>query len=349
MSRRLRVVHYLNQFFGGMGGEEKANVPVEVREGAVGPARALDQLLTDRGSVVATIICGDNYINESTDSALAAVTRALSDARPDVVIAGPAFDSGRYGLACGHVCKAAQEMGIAALTAMHPENPGVLSFRRDVVMVPTGSSPAEMQKVLSAMLPIALKLGTAQELGPPAEEGYIPRGIRKVVVRDEPGYKRGVDMLVAKLKGQPFQTEVPFQEPERVEPAAPIADLSQASIALMSTGGLTPKGNPERQTSGNPDRYFTYNVEGLQTLTSDEWEAFHGGYFNQLASDNPNYVMPLSYLRKFEEEGAVGRTHHIIFTLPGVGTPVDKSRRFGLQIAQELKEAGVDGCILVAT
>ena len=29
----VRVVHYLNQFFGGIGGEEKADVPVEVRLG----------------------------------------------------------------------------------------------------------------------------------------------------------------------------------------------------------------------------------------------------------------------------------------------------------------------------
>ena len=32
MGGPLRVVHYVNQFFGGIGGEEKANVPVEVRE-----------------------------------------------------------------------------------------------------------------------------------------------------------------------------------------------------------------------------------------------------------------------------------------------------------------------------
>ena len=32
----VRVVHYLNQFFGQIGGEEKANVPPEVVRGAVG-------------------------------------------------------------------------------------------------------------------------------------------------------------------------------------------------------------------------------------------------------------------------------------------------------------------------
>ena len=38
-----RVVHYLNQFFGGMGGEERADTPVTVKEGAVGPGLFFDK------------------------------------------------------------------------------------------------------------------------------------------------------------------------------------------------------------------------------------------------------------------------------------------------------------------
>jgi len=41
MSGPLRVVHYVNQFFGGIGGEEQAHVGVTVKAGAVGPGRAL--------------------------------------------------------------------------------------------------------------------------------------------------------------------------------------------------------------------------------------------------------------------------------------------------------------------
>ena len=77
--------------------------------------------------------------------------------------------------------------------------------------------------------------------------------------------------------------------------------------------------------------------------------AFHGGYYNQIASDNPNYILPLSHLRHFEDEGTVGPIYPRIITLPGVSTPVEKSKRLGAQMAQELQEAGVDACILVAT
>ncbi len=40
MAQPIRVVHYVNQFFGGIGGEERARTPLEVREGPLGPGRA---------------------------------------------------------------------------------------------------------------------------------------------------------------------------------------------------------------------------------------------------------------------------------------------------------------------
>lgn len=349
MAGPLRVVHYINQFFGGIGGEEKANAPGEVRDGPIGPGRLLQQLLGDQGSVVATIICGDNYISEKQEQALDAITTTLRDVAPDIVIAGPAFDAGRYGLACGAVCQAAQAMGIPAVAAMHPENPGVLTHRRAVIIVPTGTSPAEMQDALSRVHRIALKLGRGVGLGPSEVEGYLPTGLRKTTTRLQPGYIRAVDMLIKKLKGEFFQSEVPFHAPEAVPPAAPLIDLSKSTIALITTGGLIPKGNPDRQTSGDPDRYFTYSIEGLEALDGSDWEAFHGGYYNQIASDNPNYILPLSHLRKLEADGFVGPIFRQIIAMPGVSTPVAKSQRLGVQIAQELQQGGVDACILVAT
>ena len=52
----LRVVHYINQFYGGIGGEEKADVKPELREGAVGPGLAINGALGDKGEIVATVI-----------------------------------------------------------------------------------------------------------------------------------------------------------------------------------------------------------------------------------------------------------------------------------------------------
>lgn len=349
MNKKIRLVHYLNQFFGGLGGEDKANLPLQVVEGQIGPGRPLQQSLGDKGEIVATLVCGDNYINEEKEQARAAVLAALERLNPDVVVAGPAFDSGRYGLACGEVCAAARIKGIPAVTAMHPDNPGVTQYRREVYILPTGDNPGEMVKILSRMAQFALKLGQGTLIGQASEEGYLPRGIRKTTTVAEPGWKRAVDMLAAKVNGRPFHTEIPVLLPERVRPAMPIADPSKAVIGLVTTGGLIPKGNPDRQVSSRPDKYLCYSVGGQTTLDPHDWEAFHGGYFNGTARENPNYILPLKPMRILESQGVVGKVHPVIFTMPGVGTPVLKAKGLGSEIAQELVEGGVDGVLLVST
>lgn len=142
MQEPLRVVHYVNQFFGGIGGEEVANAEVSVVEGAVGSGRALQQALGEQGTVVHTIICGDNYANDRFEEAQAAIETQLRALQPDVLIAGPAFGSGRYGASCMQACKIATGMGLAALTGMHPDNPGAVSALPDVYVVPTGETSA---------------------------------------------------------------------------------------------------------------------------------------------------------------------------------------------------------------
>ena len=56
-----RVVHYLNQFFVGVGGEEAAGKPPSRIDGPVGPGRRLQALLGDGFEIVATVWCGDDY------------------------------------------------------------------------------------------------------------------------------------------------------------------------------------------------------------------------------------------------------------------------------------------------
>src|SRR6059058_4215752 len=59
MMARRRVVHYLNQFFAGIGAEDRADEPPGVVPGAVGPGRALAEALGDQAEIVATVYCGD--------------------------------------------------------------------------------------------------------------------------------------------------------------------------------------------------------------------------------------------------------------------------------------------------
>ena len=55
-----RVVHYVNQFFAGKGGEDAAGSGPGRLEGPTGPGRRLAQLLGDGFEVVATVHCGDD-------------------------------------------------------------------------------------------------------------------------------------------------------------------------------------------------------------------------------------------------------------------------------------------------
>lgn len=59
--------------------------------------------------VTHTIICGDNYIGTNTDAAVATILGMLEDKEFDIFLAGPAFQAGRYTVACGTICKAVKK------------------------------------------------------------------------------------------------------------------------------------------------------------------------------------------------------------------------------------------------
>ena len=345
----MRIVHFLNQFFAGLGGEEMANIPVQVVDGAVGPGRALQQAVGSTHEVVATITVGDNYFSEENAAAVTAVREALERLKPDVVIAGPALNAGRYGLACGHVCAIAKDLGIPAVTGMYPENPGVLEWGKQVYIVPTDEAPTGLAQDLKHMAGLALKMASGQELGPAEEEGYLPRGIRRPGVRDKRGSLRAVDMLTARLHDRPFKTELPGIVPDRVEPALFTGDLRDATVGLVTTGGLVPKGNPDKMVRGGSTTHFAYSIEGLDTMSSDAWECIHRGFFTDITDQNPNYILPLNVIRAMEKSGEIGRVHNTFLSVAGVGTAVANSQRIGREMAEELKAAGIDVCVMVAT
>ena len=101
MEEKWKIVHYLNQFFAGIGGEEEARAGLSEVDGPVGSGRALETVLNGRGSVVTTIYCGDDYFVENQDETVAEALKIIKRRKPDLFIAGPAFNAGRYGQA-GH-------------------------------------------------------------------------------------------------------------------------------------------------------------------------------------------------------------------------------------------------------
>ena len=346
----IRVVHYINQFYGGIGGEEKADVKPEIREGVVGPGMALKAALGNEADIVATVICGDSYFNENMEEASAAILEMVKKYNPDLFIAGPAFNAGRYGVACGSICKAVKEkLNIPVITGMYVENPGVDMFKKDLYIVETANAATGMRQAIPAIAKLALKLAKNESIGAPQEEGYIPRGVRKNVFKSERGSKRAVDMLVAKLKGEKFETEYPMPDFDRVAPNPPMLDMKKAKIALVTSGGIVPKGNPDRIESSSASKYGKYDLTGVNDLTAETYETAHGGYDPTYANIDADRVLPVDVLRDLEKEGVIGELHKYYYATVGNGTSVANAKKFAATFAQELVKDGVQAVILTST
>ena len=349
MGQPARIVHYVNQFFGGIGGEDKADTPLQVREGPVGPGRAIQQIVGAQGTVVATLIGGDDYVAEREDEAGAAIREALQRLRPDLVLAGPAFDSGRYGLGCALTCRVAQSLGIAAVTGMYPDNAAIITHRREVLAVPTGLDPTEMKAILTRMVGLGLRRVHGEPLGSAAEEGYIPRGIRRLVVKDKVGYERAVDMLLAQVAGRPVASEIQVQQYDRVTPAPPVGDLSRSLIGIVVSTGIVPRGNPDHLPGARALAAGRYSIDGLGSLDVARWESAHGGFNTKILNTrSPDYALPLGTLRALEAEGAIGGIHPWFYSTVGNQTAVGPARAIGRRVAEEFRDAGVAAALQVS-
>ncbi len=343
-----RVVHYINQFFAGIGGEDKADHELEVREGVVGPGLALANALKGEAEIVATIICGDNFAAMHSEQVCAAVENACKQYQADLLLAGPAFNAGRYGTACGMVSSFVQKnVGIPAVTAMYKENPGVDIYKKDLYIVETGDSARGMGTAVPAMAKLALALLKGEQ--PSKEHGYIERGVRVNTFYDTCGAERAVTMLLKKIKGEPFTTEYPMPVFDRVEPRPAVKDMKSATIALVTSGGIVPKGNPDHIAASSAQNYGEYSLSGINDLTADKHQTAHGGYDQTYANQDADRVLPVDVLRDLEKEGVIGKLHEMWYATVGNGTSVANARRFGQEIGQKLKDAQVQAVILTST
>jgi glycine reductase len=348
--RPLSVVHYLNQFFGGIGGEDKAHAEPQIKMGPIGPGKAVEGALGERGKVAATIICGDNYFAERIEDATTEVMNLIKSQEPDVVIAGPAFDAGRYGIACGAVCKRVQnELGIPAVTGMFVENPGVDLYRKDVYIVETENSARKMSEVISKMVNIACRLAAKEEIGKPSLEGYFARGYLRNEISDRIGAERVVSMLLGKLRGEPIQSEVRPPKYDRVNPAPGLRDLHGATIALVTDGGLVPNGNPDKIQAREATRFGSYSFKDKEGLNPGDYEVNHVGYSPVFVLQDPHRLVPVDVMQDLEKEGVIGKLHKKFYSTAGAVCVVENIKKMGQAIAKELKDEGVSGVILTST
>jgi glycine reductase len=337
-----RIVHYINQFFAGVGGEEEAGAGPGLIEGAAGPGRRLAELLAPDHEVVATVWCGDDVASGLAGE----IVRLVRTVEPDLVVAGPAFTSGRYGLACARVVAAAQEAGLASVASMHEDNPG-LDEAGAVPVLASGEVARRMAPSLDRLAAGIRRLLDGEVLT--AEDGRIGKLARRPVVADASAASRAVDIALARLGGDTTATEIPLPRFDRVTPAAPVADASAVMIALLTEGALVPGENPDGLESARATKWLRYSLDGRDALEPGEYMSVHGGFSTAWANEDPHRILPLDSARELEAEGAIGGLFGEYFVTAGNGTSVANARRFGIEWAADLRHSGARAAILTAT
>lgn len=349
-----RVMHFLNQFFAGLGGEDRADMRVGFSEGPLGPSRRLQALLGDSVKIAVTAYCGDNYFAKNRDEALEKISQISKKHNIKMVIAGPAFASGRYGFSCVEVCHfLSRSLGLSCVTGMYIENPGLVGYQQykdvGVIAFPTAKGVSGMEEALSTMARCVLKMASGSPIGSASEEGYIPRGLRVIEVVKDTGAKRAVDMLLNKVANCPFATEIPVESLGEVPVAPRIASVAHSCLALATTCGVILPGNPDGFKVFRNTKWRKYSINEMNSMTDTRWNVLHGGYNNTFISENPNYGVPLDACRELEKKGVLARLYPYFYGTTGVNALISVMERIGSEVASDMKAEGVDAALLVST
>jgi sarcosine reductase len=191
-------------------------------------------------------------------------------------------------------------------------------------------------------------LGAIEQLGSSKLRAFYSPAYRQQMV-EKSGAERSVDMLLAKINGNSFETEVPLPQYEPPIPAKPIKDIAKANIGLISSGCVIPKGNPDGLTPGFSTSFSGYSIKDIDRLCSDGYKVYHIGFKLDYVNKDLNRIVPLDVMRAMEKEGIIGKLNDTYYTYAGAGTSPDSSSRIAKGIIKRLKADGVDAVILVST
>ena len=294
---------------------------------------------------VGTVVCGDSYFADQPEAAASTCLDLMRPLQPDIVLAGPAFNAGRYGVACGALAEILQrELGVTVVTGMYAENPAVELYRKQVA-----DREDRPERCDHARHPQGRCSTLARKLR--AGEALTARDRRLFPARPRAaGHRRHNRRPSArsrcccnKLRGEPYQTEVVLPTFGRNAAPSPLADLRDKLVALVTDGGLVPAGNPDNIESFAATRWGTYDIAGADRLAPEDYEVSHGGYDNRYVRQDPHRLVPLDAAREMERNGQIGRLFDKFVSTTGLSNPIDNSRRLGREIADYLRQQGVRG------
>jgi glycine/betaine/sarcosine/D-proline reductase family selenoprotein B len=354
METKLKIMHYINQFFAGIGGEDKASTPLGFAEGALGPGIPLQNLIAEKAKIVMTAYCGDNYFPDHKEAVTQDINRKARENGVDLLVAGPAFFSGRHGFACVEVCNSfSNSLGMNSITGLAASSPAITIYKRyknrRVYAFPTAENVAGMKDALDKIAKGVVKCGSRGAMGPAAEEGYIPRGLRVLETMEKSAVERAIEMLKMRISGSPFTSEFTLEEVEETPIAQPVSNMSDTVIALASTGGLHVLGNPHGAVSLKNTVWAKYPIGALRSMKQEKWIVVHAGISNVYIAENPNYLVPLDVARELEDRKTFAKLSPNFYSTTGVGGAIEEMERIGNEMAKSMKEEGVGAALLTST
>ena len=195
------IVHYVNQFFAGLGGEEAADHEPVRLDGPHGPGRAL----AVAGLAVDITRLWRRLLRRARARGAGELARLGRGARARCARL-------RTVLRVGTVRIRVRDLCTRARTARHPggrrDDPrlaGVLAAEGAAYIVPTGSNVAAMREAVPVIASLA---SAAWRTGRRAGRRGLPSaGLRVNALVDRTGADRAIDLLLAKLAGD-VHTEV---------------------------------------------------------------------------------------------------------------------------------------------
>ena len=240
---------------------------------------------------------------------------------------------------------------IPAITAMHEDNPGTREIGRHVFVLQTGASAASMQETSKRYsLLVERLIARDQKAVEDFRAEYCLTIPRRFTISDrQAGLYPRHGSLLARLSGQSYESEIPRIETQAHAIPNLTVSLADATVALVTEGGLVPKGNPDRLESSRGSRYFKYSVQGRNDLKHGEFEAMHTGYDTSTVDRDPDRLVPSMPCAYWKAVQRIKKVHDQYFVTTGTGAMPSKMAELGAGIAAEIAGAGIDAVILTAT
>lgn len=220
----------------------------------------------------------------------------------------------------------------------------VVGFHHSITEPPLGKFPTTFMDLIGTMN----QLGSQRNKCAPTPGDTLEVLPQRNVVMDKTGAGRAIDMILARIAGEPWESEVLFSEYPPLTAAPAVKDVSKAKIALIGVGGLWRKGTAKFPPV-RCDRFAAYNIKGVSTLRSAEWGILHFGYQKDWILADPHRLMALPELRQLEREGRIGKINDTMYCFSGLGNRWGDMKKIGQGILTQLQAEGVDGVIMVST